>query len=100
MSPKIIVDAITQPFSAGKELETILHSWEWNNMRIFGGKEGTDWETTKSADAPLDNGCSEFLIRSTNICLKRALLSMLSIDVFLHTDSSIWIFEWLMVNCI
>lgn len=33
----------------------------------FWGKEGTDWETTKSADAPLENGCSESLIRSTNI---------------------------------
>lgn len=33
----------------------------------FWGNEGTDWETTKSADAPLENGCSESLIRSTNI---------------------------------
>lgn len=53
----------------------------------------------KSADAPLGNGCSDSLIRSTNICLKITLLSMLSVDVFLHTGRSIWIFEWLIVNC-
>lgn len=53
----------------------------------------------KSADAPLENGCSDSLIRSTNICLKITLLSMLSVDVFLHTGRSIWIFEWLIVNC-
>lgn len=32
-----------------------------------------DWETTKSADAQWENGCSESLIRSTKICLEYAI---------------------------
>lgn len=41
----------------------------------FWENEGTDWETTKSVNPSLDR------------------------QIFPHTDSSIWIFEWMMVNC-
>lgn len=43
---KMISDAGLQPVAAGKELGTIVHSWEWNTMRNFEEKGGMDWETT------------------------------------------------------
>lgn len=70
---KMTSDAGAQLVATGKELRTIVHSWEWNNIRNFGKQEGMDWETTKSADAQWENGCSEFLIRSTKICLEYAI---------------------------
>lgn len=33
---EMISDAGLQPVAAGKELGTIVHSWEWNTMRNFG----------------------------------------------------------------
>lgn len=69
---KMISDAGTQLVATGKELWTFVHSWEWTNIRNFGKQEGMDWETTKSADAPWENECSESLFRSTKICLESA----------------------------
>ena len=70
---KMISDAGTQLVAAGKELKAIVHSWEWDNIKKFGKQEGMDWETTKSADAPWENWCSEALIKSTKICMESAI---------------------------
>ena len=48
---KMISDAGTQLVATGKELRTIVHSWEWNNIKNLGKQEGMDCKTAKSADA-------------------------------------------------
>ena len=70
---KMISDAGTQLVAAGKELRDVVHSWDWDGIHEFGKTSGMDWETTKSADAPWENGCSEALIRSTKLCLETAI---------------------------
>ncbi|XP_061184388.1 uncharacterized protein LOC133192391 [Saccostrea echinata] len=70
---KMISDTGSQLVATGKELRTIMHSWDWSEIKNFGKQEGMDWETTKSADVPWENGCSESLIRSTKICLESAI---------------------------
>lgn len=69
----MISDARTQLVATGKELRAIVHSWQWDDIKKFGKEEGMDWKTTKSADAPWKNGCSESLIRSTKISLESAI---------------------------
>ncbi|XP_062600981.1 uncharacterized protein LOC134262620 [Saccostrea cucullata] len=70
---KMISDAGTQLIAAGKELQKVVHTWDWEDIKNFGKARGMDWQTTKSADAPWENGCSESLIRSTKLSLETAI---------------------------
>ena len=40
---------------------------------MFGKDNGMEWEITKSADAPWENGCSEALIKSVKKSLVLAV---------------------------
>lgn len=40
---EMISDAGLQPVAAGKELGTIVHSWEWNTMSNFGKRGEGVW---------------------------------------------------------
>ena len=62
---KFIADHGSQIVSGSKELKAIMESWDTEKIRKFGLNHGTEWEFTKSADAPWQNGCSESLIRLT-----------------------------------
>jgi hypothetical protein len=59
---KIRSDAGSQLVAASKELNTMAQSWNWDAIKMFGKDNGMEWEITKSADAPWENGCSEALI--------------------------------------
>jgi hypothetical protein len=62
---KFIADHGSQIVAGSKEIKAIVESWDQEKIRKFGLSHGTEWEFTKSADAPWQNGCSESLIRLT-----------------------------------
>jgi hypothetical protein len=55
-------DKLYRLVAASKELNTMAQSWNWDAIKMFGKDNGMEWEITKSADAPWENGCSEDLI--------------------------------------
>ncbi|XP_076028384.1 uncharacterized protein LOC143017480 [Oratosquilla oratoria] len=59
-----------QLVSASKELKQVFNQFDWNDVCKFGRDEGMEWQFTKSADAPWQNGVSEALIRSVKRSLK------------------------------
>ncbi|XP_071136608.1 uncharacterized protein [Mytilus edulis] len=61
---KRISDSGSQLVAAGKELQQVVHKWDWEPIKSFGKCKGMDWVTTKSADAPWENGVSESLVKS------------------------------------
>lgn len=51
----------------------MAQSWNWDTIKMFGKDNGMEWEITKSADAPWENGCSEALIKSVKKSLVLAV---------------------------
>ncbi|CAG2245822.1 unnamed protein product [Mytilus edulis] len=70
---KMISDSGSQLVAAGKELQQVVHKWDWEPIKSFGECKGMDWVTTKSADAPWENGVSESLVKSVKKSLEVAI---------------------------
>ncbi|CAG2242061.1 unnamed protein product [Mytilus edulis] len=70
---KMISDSGSQLVAAGKELQQVVHKWDWEPIKSFGKCKGMDWVTTKSADAPWENGVSESLVKSVKKSLEVAI---------------------------
>ena len=66
---RIRSDPGTQLVASGRELKQMAKDWDWKMIKVFGMEQGMEWEVTKSADAPWENGCSEALIKSVKKCL-------------------------------
>ena len=56
--------------AAKRELREIVDSWNRTELENAGSNHRIQWNFTKSADAPLENGCCEALIRLA----KRAIM--------------------------
>ncbi|CAG2234872.1 unnamed protein product [Mytilus edulis] len=69
----MISDSGSQLVAAGKELQQVVHKWDWEPIKSFGECKGMDWVTTKSADAPWENGVSESLVKSVKKSLEVAI---------------------------
>ena len=65
----IYSDPGSQLIAAGKEIREYLQQLDQNAVHKFNSDHGINWTTTKSADAPWQNGCTERLIRSVKRCL-------------------------------
>ncbi|CAC5379460.1 unnamed protein product [Mytilus coruscus] len=70
---KIRSDLGSQLVSASKELKEVIQNWHWDTIKMFGNGNGMEWEFTKAADAPWENGCSEALIKSVKKSLSLAI---------------------------
>ncbi|CAC5386337.1 unnamed protein product [Mytilus coruscus] len=70
---KIRSDLGSQLVSASKELKEVIQNWHWDTIKMFGNGNDMEWEFTKAADAPWENGCSEALIKSVKKSLSLAI---------------------------
>jgi hypothetical protein len=86
---KIRSDAGSQLVAASKELNTMAQSWNWDAIKMFGKDNGMEWEITKSADAPWENGCSEALIKS----LKNSLVLAVGQSIMTFSELQTVMFE-------
>ena len=86
---KFVADHGSQIVSGAKELQTIMESWDKEKLRRFGASHGTEWEFTKSADSPWQNGCSESLIRLT----KRNMAQSIGTNVLSFNELLTVVFE-------
>ena len=60
---KMISDNGTQLTAANKELKKNVASWDWDELASFRATKGMEWKFLP-ADAPLQNGTSEALVKS------------------------------------
>jgi hypothetical protein len=86
---KIRSDAGSQLVAASKELNTMAQSWNWDAIKMFGKDNGMEWEITKSADAPWENGCSEALIKS----VKKSLVLAVGQSIMTFSELQTVMFE-------
>ena len=82
-------DSGTQLVLAKKELNEEVKIWEQDKILNFGQMEGMKWTTTKSADAPWENGCSEAIIG----LVKRALVRVIGDSVLTFSELQTVLFE-------
>ena len=60
---KMRSDLGSQLVCADKEMKEILHNLDWRKIGNSGTEYGMEWEFSKSADAPWENGLSESLVK-------------------------------------
>ena len=63
--------------------------WNWDAIKMFGKDNGMEWELTKSADAPWENGCSEALIKS----VKKSLVLAVGQSIMTFSELQTVMFE-------
>ena len=56
-------DLGSQLVCADKELKQIIKLFDWRKIGKSGIDSGMEWEVSKSADAPWENGLSEALVK-------------------------------------
>ena len=66
-------DLGSQLICASKEMKEILRKFDWRRISQVGSDKGLEWEFSKSADAPWENGLSEALIRLVKKALPLAV---------------------------
>ena len=73
----MISDSGTQLVATTKEFRNMIENWNWDQIYQFDDEWGTVWTTTKSADAPWENGCCEAMIKQA----KRNLILSLGTEI-------------------
>ena len=69
----MLSDQGSQLIAASKDLQDFIQGLDWKSIYTFGKTDGMVWQTTKSADSPWENGCSEALIKSVKRCLSSSI---------------------------
>ena len=85
----IYSDAGSQLVAAKRELREIINSWDLTDLENVGSNYKLQWNFTKSADAPWENGCCEALIRLA----KRALLIAIGDSVLTFGEMQTVLYE-------
>ena len=83
--PKLLLsDNGTQMVGADNELKRMIEGWDENELKEFCASRGMKWQFITPL-APHQNGCSEAMVKSVKIALKKAIGEAVLIPFELYT---------------